>query len=278
MEVQHCQGKNFLSPIAFHNFTGMKMKFFILPLAVAATTILTVVSCGKEPAEVEPESTDITVTGKIKPTYGGTDIQLDSVIMLSNGVKIKVTNLKFYFTDVRLGGTSMIDYSLYDFRERGTAWFQKTGTFSLSNALTYNIGVGPEANHADPTICPTNSWLYITNANDMHWSWNQGYIFINIEGKADTIVDGTDNFDLSFSYHLGDNHLYTSDQQLTVNAMQTGSKQYDLTLRFDFQRFFENETRPIDLTTEYITHSSPDDEDLSEKVRLNFAEAFSPYE
>lgn len=254
----------------------MKMKY-LFPIVVLFTgTMMTLISC-KDPEEVEPESNEITVKGEIVPSYGGTDLQLDSVYTLSNGVKFKITRLKFYFSNVTLGGVQMIDYSLFDFEERGTAWFTKTGEFSVGSALNYGIGVDGTKNHADPTLVSPSSWLYVTNANDMHWSWNQGYIFFSIEGKADTLVDANTNCNWSFSYHIGDNHFYTPDQAMTINATQSGDKQYNLKLRLDFQAFFENPIRPINLATENLTHSAPSEDSLSEKVRLNFAEAFSPY-
>ena len=43
--------------------------------------------------------------------------------------------------------------------------------------------------------------LNIENAGLMHWSWNTGYIFVNIEGKVDTLSSGI--FNHNFSFHIG---------------------------------------------------------------------------
>ncbi len=252
----------------------MKMKFFFPAILLTICSLLFAVSC-KKPQEVEPESNDVTVEGKIVPTFGGSEFQLGAVYTLTNGVKFKITKLKFYTSAVSLGGTQMIDYSLYDFEERGTAWFSKTGEFTVGSALNYAIGVDADKNHADPTLPSPSSWLYVTNANDMHWTWNSGYIFIAIEGYYDAIVDANDDFQ-SFSYHIARDDFFTSDQALTVAPTLVADKKYEVKLKFDFQSFFENSVRPIDLATENLTHSSPSEDALTEKIRLNFAEAFSP--
>ncbi len=261
---------------AFRKFTGMKMKYLFPTFLLAVSGLLIAVSCHK-PDEVAPESNAVTVEGKIIPSYGGTELNLGDVYSLSNGVKFKITALEFYFEDVNLGGTQMIDHSLFDWEERGTAWFTKTGEFNVGSALTYGIGVNSALNHADPTLAPTSSWLYITNANDMHWTWSSGYVFIKIEGKADTIVDANTNCDLSFSYHIAGDDFFTANQSMTVSPTQVANKKYEVKLRFDFQEFFENELRPIDLTTEYLAHSAAVEEQLTEKIRSNFANALSPY-
>jgi len=262
-------------PLAFRKFTGMKMKYLFPTFLLAVSGLLITISC--KPEEVVPESNEVTVEGKIIPSYGGTDLSIGEVYSLSNGVKFKITALEFYFEDVKLGETQMIGHSLFDWEERGTSWFTKKGEFSVGSALTYGIGVNSTANHADPTLAPTTSWLYATNANDMHWTWSSGYIFIKIEGKADTLVDANTNCNWSFSYHIAGDDFFTPNQSMTVSPSQVADKKYEVKLRFDFQEFFENQLRPINLATEYLTHSAAVEDELTEKIRSNFANAFSPY-
>ena len=253
------------------------MKILFLGPLLVVLSLIVVVSCHK-PEDPQPVSKEVTVEGQVIPVFGDSDLELETIYTLSNGVKFKIEEFKFYSTNVNFGGTQMIDYSLYNFRERGPLWFQKTGEFTVGSALNYAIGVDALVNHEDPSLPKLTSWLNVMNTEGMHWSWNTGYIFIAIEGKMDVEVDEVTDCNLSFSYHVAGDEFFTPDQAFTVNPVQLESKKYAVKMKFDFLKFFENEARPIDLNTEFLTHSGPTEVALTEKVSLNFAEAFSPYE
>lgn len=254
----------------------MKKTFVFSSAVLISLIVLCFVSCNK-PYPVDPSAeTGASMTGEIHPYFASQQLSLDSVYTLTDGTKIKVTDLKFYSSNVKLDDQVLLDYPLFDFRVRGKTWFKKTGLTSVGSILTFGIGVDSASNHDDPSAFPNESWLNISNSNDMYWSWSQGFIFVKIEGKADTIVDATDNFDLSFAYHLGSDTYFNDGEQFNVNVFPSSQDAYKFQLKLDIKAFFENLNHPIDISTEYFTHSSASQAALNLKVQQNFAGAFSP--
>ena len=252
------------------------MKILLGASALVSLSLCILVSCHK-PKEADPTSNGYTVTGTIQPTFGGSTLYLDSVYMLANGVKIKVQDIKFYTSAVTQDSVELSDYTLFDYRARGTAWFTKTISGVPAGTLSYNLGVDQVTNHADPSGFPSNSWLNAINANEMYWAWSQGFVFVKIEGKADTLVDATENFDLSFSYHLGGDQNYASGLTQAANPIQMPADHtYGYKLKLDIQAFFQNPTNPINVATENYTHSEGGSEALTHKVKSNFIGCISP--
>lgn len=252
------------------------MKILVSASALVALSVCILVSCHK-PQQVDPPSNEYTVTGVVQPVFGGNNLYLDTVYTLSNGVKIKVQTIKFYTSALTQNGSALSDYDLFDYGARGTAWFQKTITGAPSGTLSFNIGIDQATNHADPSGFASNSWLNSVNANDMYWAWSQGFIFAKIEGKADTIVDGTENFDLSFSYHLGgDQNFAAGITEAALPSQMPDNNHYKYSLKLDIQAFFENSNNPINVATENYTHSEGGSEALTHKVKSNFVSCISP--
>lgn len=253
----------------------MKNKLFTGSSLLISISVLCLFSC-KKPVEETPTEAATPITGEIHPYFGTNELFLDSVYVLNDGTKFKVTDLKFYSSNVLLGGKPVSSYPLFDFRERGKLWFTNAD-FDFSGAtLNFNVGVDSGVNHDDPTAFPNGSWLNIMNSNDMYWSWSQGFIFLKMEGKADTIPDAIDNFDLSYSYHLGTDTYYGDQLQFDVNTSIPSENSLLFKMKFDVQAFFEDGIHAIDLPTEYITHAGSGQNALSVKVKQNFQLAFSP--
>jgi hypothetical protein len=238
-------------------------------------TALTMSSCKDKTPEPEPEPVDM-VRISVQPVYGSEELYLDSGYTTIEGYKVKFTDIKFYVHDVRNNGVQMIESGLFDFRQRGTLLLEAEGKASSFDALQANLGVGASANHSDPTAFSNESMLNISNSNDMHWDWNPGYIFVKIEGKADTIPDATETFDHTIVLHAGlDVNLQTIDWTgLQWNTVS--DKLSELQLELDMATFLNSSTQTIDLKTENATHSMAGQEALTLKVMENFKEALSP--
>lgn len=211
----------------------------------------------------------------VQPVFDADDLFLDSVYTAQEGYKIKFTDIKFFVEDIKNGNNTMIDAALFDYRARGTTMLNTKGYGSNYMNLTANLGVGSAKNHNDPTAFPNSSMLNITNADDMHWNWSPGYIFVKIEAKADTIPDATTLFDHNIVFHAGlDVNLQTlSFSGLTWNKVGNVDK---LNLKLDMAKFL-NGTEIIDVKNEYSTHSMAGQEVLTLKVMTNFKDALEPY-
>ncbi|MEM0895854.1 MAG: MbnP family protein [Verrucomicrobiota bacterium] len=64
-------------------------------------------------------------------------------------------------------------------------------------ALRFTFGVDPERNHSDPAQYPADHPLNPV-LNNLHWDWQQGYIFVALEGHAED-----EDTSSGFSYHIG---------------------------------------------------------------------------
>lgn len=213
---------------------------------------------------------------KMKPVFGTIDLKLDSVYTMSNGFQIKFIELKSYFTDIKAGGTLMKDAVLFDFRETGNLIFMANQVVASPYSIQFGIGVPQSINHNDPSLFPSSNPLNIAIANDMHWDWNPGYIFFKVEAKVDTIVDGITNCDHNLVYHVGTDSYYTSKTISNLNWSTPVSGFHEAWLKIDLKNFFENSTSPIDVKTEFTTHSMmPQQSAITEKARQNFAASIS---
>jgi len=236
-------------------------------------------SCKKK-VEPDPIPVDNYLKLTVQPTYlfdGSQNVQLDSVYTTPEGYKVKFTDIKFFVTKLKNGSVDLIEAAMLDVRETGTLLCRTKGDYTKFSTLSGFIGVDSTLNHSDPSAFPNESPLNISNAGPMHWGWNPGYIFLNIEGKVDTIPDGTNNLDHSFSFHIGTD-LYRRDFYFTnLNWQTISSNEKVLPLKLDLWKFLHNSMSPIDLKTEFLTHTASGQQALTIKVNSNFQQAFTTY-
>ena len=130
-------------------------------------------------------------------------------------------------------------------------------------------------NHNDPSALPNESPLNISNAGTMHWGWNPGYIFINVEGKVDTIANSSSTFDKNFSFHIGTDSYLGTKNYSPVNWEKIDDHEYLLKLKLDMKIFLNNSNHTINLSNDYLTHSALGQEVLTNKVLSNFIQSIS---
>ena len=244
----------------------MVRNFFLIFL------LFLIFGCKPDPVN-PPTPTPETARILINPKYGPLPLYLDSIFNGPNGIRIKVSDIKFFTTLVSNQNNNFAEVAYFDFREKGNLLIEQTTDYTKYNSLSFILGVDTSLNHDDPSAFPNSSPLNIVNAGSMHWGWNTGYIFISVEGKADTLADGIDNFDLSFSYHIGTD-LY--QQPLTFNNaswLKTADHQHTLSFVLDMESFFFNPSQPIDIPNEPFTHSGAGLGVLTQKVATNFKNA-----
>ncbi|MFM6934728.1 MAG: MbnP family protein [Flavobacteriales bacterium] len=246
------------------------MKKFVFLFALAPLLW----SCDPDdPKPVDPVVETVKVT--VNPIYGTQPFYMDSVYTTAEGYKVKFTELVCYFSLLKNGTNDLIQAALFDYRETGNVLVNQTGDHTKFANLSGKIGVDTTLNHLDPSAFPNNSPLNISNAGIMHWGWNPGYIFVNLEGKVDTIVDATNNLDLSFSFHIGtDTYLQAFDFN-NVTWQDKGNHVWELPLKLDLAAFLTNPASPINLKNEHLTHTAAGQETLTQKVIQNFKNALT---
>jgi hypothetical protein len=167
--------------------------------------------------------------------------------------------------------------ALLDYRETGSLLFKREGDYAKFLNLNAVLGVDSSLNHLDPSAFPNESPLNISNAGPMHWGWSTGYIFMNIEGKVDTLIDATTNPDLSFSFHIGTDSYLQNLQFNNINWADIGNNTRQFKLKLDLLAFLGQGVSSINLSSEYLTHTAAGQEALTQKVISNFKNAISPY-
>lgn len=249
------------------------MKKYILFLFVTA---LAVQSCREDDPEPQPDPVE-KVQVSVVPVYGTEDLVLDQTYTTDEGYLVQFTDIKFYMSDIANGTKQLVRTGLFDFRSRGTKLTLQNGKHTDFGQVTSVLGVPASRNHADPTAYSTTDPLNIMVADDMHWGWNPGYIFMKVEARVDTLVDANEIFDHYVVFHIGGDS-YVRDlmfDPLTWNPIATAK--YETKLKLDMKKFLNNGTTSLDLKTEYSSHTAPGQEAISIKVIDQFKDALSVY-
>jgi len=223
----------------------------ILPFLI----FMSLVACKKDKPTVDEPVADA-VEVYLQPTYNNSNYQINQVIQSPLGYRYYFSDIKIVGTNVGNGTNELKDAFLFDYAETGALITNGNGTPSLFGNLTFNVGVPSPLNTADPSLPPSTSVLNITNIGDMHWGWNPGYKFVTIEGKADTIADGIDNFDHSFFFHLGTDALLRSKTISTVDWTKVNDNKYKTILKLDIAKILDDPINSTDLRIYFASHST----------------------
>ena len=243
---------------------------------ILAVFLITVGACKDDKVE-DPVPITKYVRLTMQPVFGSAVLSLDDTVTTAEGYKVQFTNLKCYFSSLKNGSNELTQAALYDYASNGIEVLKVAGEPANFSSLSGFLGVDPAYNHDDPSAFPNSSPLNIMNANDMHWDWNPGYIFMKVEAKVDTIPDATTLLDHFVIFHIGTDPFIQNVAFSGLNWTNDGKGVYTAPLKLDLQKFLQNGTQTIDLKTEYTSHTMSGQEVLSEKVIQNFAAAISVY-
>jgi hypothetical protein len=250
----------------------MKISCFLFYLFLLAG----LVSCKKDkPTPIETTKSYVEIT--VQPTYNSSNLFLDSIYLTTEGYKIKFTDLKFFGTTLKNGQNSLAQVGFFDFAFSGNNFLKVEQDVNLFSDLQFILGVDSLINHNDPSTFSNDSPLNISNAGTMHWGWNPGYIFISVEGKADTLQDGIENYNHNFSFHVGTDDYLQTKSFSAINWVKTASNTHTFALQLDLFDVICNGLDPIDLRTEFLAHSSSLQTALTLKFGKNFKSALTPY-
>lgn len=235
-----------------------------------------ILSCKHEKVNEPISSPENQIKVTIQPYFGLEKLYLDSIFTFSNGNQIKFTDIKFYFSELTNDNSiQLIDAAFFNYRLKGNSFISKTGNYSDFSTLKGFLGLHND-NHKDPSAFPNDSPLNIMNTDGMHWGWNDGYSFVQIEARADTINDGIKNFNHTIVFHVGTDQFLQNVNYSNLNWQSIGNYTYQLAFKLDMKDVFENSTQPINIKTEFMTHSTAGQEALSLKVIQNFKYALNP--
>jgi len=232
------------------------------------------ISCKEDKiTPVLPVDTPKQIEVRVQPVFGAQSVEPEQVYTTAEGYDVKFTEIKFYCTTLKNGVHTLVDAALFDWNANGTKFIKVNADKNNFASISGNLGVGAAENHADPSAFAPANPLNIAIANDMHWDWNPGYIFVKVEAKVDTIPDGIPLFDHNVVLHAGKDDVLQTVLFEEVNWVMLNEYLSLFSLKLDMETFLQNAGQNIDLKTEYSLHSAPGQEALATKVMQNFKAA-----
>lgn len=219
-------------------------------------------------AEAEGDCSYPVLRLHIHQMVGSNDLALNTDYTI-DGTVVQFETVNFYLDEIalmdmdmnmsdRLDTTILVQSGVMNY-ELGPI------TTGHKHMLGFNVGVDSVANHDDPALLDTSHPLSYQSPS-MHWSWDNGYIFLRIDGQVDTDGDGTVETPMVF-------HIGKDDYLVPVTLMShsdADTEDFEIRLDFDVARLFEG----VDLRTENQTKTG-NDPVLARKVADNIAAAFS---
>lgn len=197
------------------------------------------------------------LTLKIEPRWQGAPLVVPSAPLVTDeGQTIRVTRLAAVVSGIFLvrrdGGTVRLDgqFGAID-AESGRLDVSLRGIPDGDYVgLELQIGVPPEINHADPGQWAAGHPLNPL-VNNLHWSWQGGYVFFALEGRWTASAAE----ERGFLYHLGTDARLMTVRFVADFRVQSASV---ITLAVDLARVFRGHRLGADDASE-STHSGKDD-------------------
>jgi hypothetical protein len=223
----------------------MNRSLFSIASLLAIGFLLLFTGCDKDKEQPKPETG--TFEFKLLPTVNGADLKLDQVYRNADNQRFTVNFLKTYVSNLRLlkaDGSEVLvkNVALLDAAQTGKTdhgagmYFTATAPVGDYVGVKYLIGIPDSLNFADPTPYANTHPLSVTQ--QMHWSWNTGYIFVRMEGTVDSLGTETAPLSRGYFYHLGRKELV---REITARTANTTFK-----IQKDRLVEFVNETNILD--------------------------------
>ncbi len=209
----------------------------------------------------------IALTVEVGHHFGDQPLRLSSLRYENpTGDALSVTRLSYLLSGFETRDVSGVWHAVpeavafIDLSKRRTRFELPTGTSEPVTGLRFHVGLPENVNHADPASYPGGHPLN-PNFNRLHWNWQQGYIFLALEGryrKPDHELGG-------YVFHLANNWNLTP-VELSLSLPSAAA----LHLDFDLSRLLTLSFQEDG----HSTHSGKGDV-LAGKLRANLAAAFS---
>lgn len=160
---------------------------------------------------VGPDGANTVVTTSMAYTHNGAAFDTSMTLTDAAGTRFKIEEIRFYmgafsFTDDNGASVASFPekYHLVTLSEGGTV--RTIGQLSGHlHEMHCGLGVDSVLNHTDPTLVDAP-----LGVNGIFWVWDDGYLFLTIDGRYDSNGDGVvDTSDSMMSYHCGMDTLYT---------------------------------------------------------------------
>ena len=178
---------------------------FLLPVAAA----LSCSACDDD--DLGSTLTSAPVALELQGVVGAADLALESVTYEAPGVAegFRVSRLSYFLSEVELlSGTDAgelgtdvaeVAYVEHDARGRATVALEDVPVGEYVG-LRFNLGLTEEQDAQQPVDFAPGHPLADPSEYWVDWG---SYVFLKVEGRADTLDDGVARFDQGFVYHVG---------------------------------------------------------------------------
>lgn len=204
---------------------------------------------------------------------GNTIANYNDVFSDNTGRKFKIDDCRFYISNIVLIKDDGTDYPLTNVVLLANPSVQEYNLGKVPvgkyKGFRFLMGLDSVTNHADPASYPSTNPLSYQNPT-IHWGWNNGYIFMEFQGKFDSTIAAIGTPDADFFYHVGmDNLKRTIDFSASAFEVSSNSD-YEIGILFDLKKVLNN----VDMRTEFGTHTM-DNMALAMKIANNWQGAYS---
>lgn len=247
-------------------FTIMKKYTYFRILFIAS--ILIFGAC-KDDVKDEDDVVDPKVQVMVDMYYDNQVLDFNTEYITEDGYRIKFSKVNFILTAFKNGEHQLFPAAVYKFEDDQHLVWKGEGDYSKFNQLNGTLGVIESENHKDPSARPLDDPLNIMNAGDMHWGWNPGYIFLAIEGRADTTQNQSGTFNHILTYHVGLNDFTRPLSFESIDWVKKSDLLHEFRFSIDLSVLFNGENK-VDVKTERSSHTNPGEEELSARIIDNF--------
>jgi len=255
------------------------ISLFIVFLFAATGCLMT--ACNRE--EETPDETPVKgiLQVNVKTSFNGLPFDLNQPYTNIQNYRVKMQSLAFlmhnFYAKTADGNYCLVKEALrYDRSQNAVSSF----TFAIDpgtyQGISFSIGIDSALNHSDPALLAASHPFSYNVSADLHWGWNTGYIFLKMEGDADTSGTGSGAFDRTFLYHIGVDELFRRFDFYSNSFSITADQTTTLNIELDVAKMFYNGIDTIDLKTEYATQSSGS-MPLARQFVSVYEDAFSVY-
>lgn len=220
---------------------------------------------GKDEDEVQQSELQLNAT----ILYNNTPVDFSTAYLTEDGYRIKFSKVNFILTEFGNSEKLLFPSAVFKFENDPHLVWKGEGDVTHFDSLSGLVGVPATENHKDPSARSLDDPLSIMNTGDMHWGWNTGYIFLAIEGRADTTSDQSGSFDQILTYHVGLEDFLRPISFESVDWNKTSEYLHEFTFNVDLYTLF-NGGNKVNVRTERSSHTNPGEEELSARIIDNF--------
>lgn len=195
-------------------------------------------------------------------SYLNENLKVNQLIQINDSLDVKIADFKFYISQLQ-SDQQWASYSLHKFEDDSLNSLKfSANKHALNQNFKFYFGVDSLSNHGDPSVHPNDHPLNIMLANDMHWGWDPGYVFIKIEGM---VYNKNTNTSKNLSWHISRDEFYKSVELGKLNWKKQGAS-YSATLNFKFEKILADFSNSFSIWEKNSCHSGPEEKKATEEI------------